>query len=56
MTISKMLSLSRTQNDSDARIRQRKYGVAGGTNESSTKAAFYDVIGRMLKLDLHFKY
>jgi iron complex outermembrane receptor protein len=31
-------------------------GAAGGTNESSTNAAFYDVIGRMFKVGLRFKF
>ena len=31
-------------------------GAAGGTNESSTNSAFYDVIGRVFKVGLRFKY
>ena len=31
-------------------------GAAGGTNESSTNSAFYDVIGRMYKVGLRFQY
>ena len=31
-------------------------GAAGGANESSTNPAFYDVIGRMFKVCLLFKY
>ena len=31
-------------------------GAAGGANESSTNPAFYDVIGRMFKVGVRFKY
>jgi hypothetical protein len=31
-------------------------GAAGGTNESSTNSAFYDVIGRMYKVGLRFQF